>query len=341
MLHMRVSMLVWCAAAALGAVAPRAPAQQETEWKDGNWVRVAAPARGTPAGEAAIIRRHVEAGRHRAAVSEADKFVKKYPLDPSIEEVLMLAGRAEMGRQRYFQAYEYFEKQLSQFPSGRYFERALQYESEVAEAFLAGKKRVVWGIFYLPAQDDGIMILGKIAEHAPGSALAERCLMRIGDYHYQQRDYADAVAAYDRYLETFSRAERASYATLQAARASLASYRGPDFDETPLLEARQRYEMFQQRFPLQADRVDVPRILEQIRVQLAKKTFATAEFYERTGRRDPAKYYYRLVVDRYPRTEWESRAAASLRRLGVPTALPGARLPATAPSTMPAPTNRG
>jgi outer membrane protein assembly factor BamD len=338
MRHNRSTLLALCVAAALAAGAGRALAQEEYEWKDGNWVKAPAPAKGTPAGECALIRQYVEKGWNRTAVLEADRFVKKYPLEPAAEEVLMLAGRAELARGRYFQAYEYFEKQLNQFPSGRFFERALQHESEAAEAFLAGKRRIVWGIFHLPAQDDGITILGKIAEHAPGSALAEQSLMRIGDYHYQQRDYPEAVAAYDRYLEVFARAERASVAMLQAARASLAAYRGPEFDDTPLLEARQRYQMFAQRFPLQADRADVPRILEQVRASLARKAFTTAEFYERTGRKEPAKFYYRLVMEQYPQTEWEPRSAAALRRLGVPTALPlPARVegPATRPTSKP------
>ena len=325
-------------AAALAATAGRALAQEEYEWKDGNWVRAPAPAKGTPAGECTLIRQYVEKGWNRTAVREADRFVKKYPAEPTVEEVLMLAGRAELAGGRYFQAYEYFEQQLTRFPSGRYFERALQYESEAAEAFLAGKKRIVWGIFYLPAQDDGITILGKIAEHAPGSALAEKSLMRIADYYYQERKYPEAVHAYDRYLEVFARAERASTAMLQAARASLASYRGPEYDDTPLLEARQRYLMFAQRFPLQADRADVPRILEQIRASLAQKAYATADFYERTGRREPAKYYYRLVVEQYPQTEWQARSAAALKRLGEPTALPGAGAAASRPAaTMPGP----
>jgi outer membrane protein assembly factor BamD (BamD/ComL family) len=334
----RIGTVGWCVAAlplwaVLAAGSPRALAQEEYEWKDGNWVKVASPAKGTPAGECALIRQYVQQGSNRTAVREAERFLKKYPLEPSAEEVLMLAGRAEIARGRYFQAYEWFERQLNQFPNGPLFERALIHDYEVAEAFLAGKKRIVWGIFYLPAQDDGLLILAKIAEHAPGSALAEKSLMRIGDYHYQERDYAEAVQAYDRYLEVFARAERASYAMLQAARASLASYRGTEFDDTPLLEARQRYQMFSQRFPLQADRADVPRILEQIRVSLARKAYTTAEFYERTGRRDPAQYYYRLVMEQYPQTEWEARSASALRRLGVPTALPGAAtIPASAPA---------
>jgi outer membrane assembly lipoprotein YfiO len=338
-------MPLWAALAAW-SVAAVAYGQQEAEWKDGNWVLVAAPAKGTPAGETALIRQEVDKGWNRTAVSDAEKFLKTYSLDPYCEEVLMLAGKAEMARERYYQAYEFFEKQILQFPSGRYFERSLQYEYDCAEAFLAGKKRNIWNIFFVPAQDDGLEILKKIVEHAPGSQLAEKSLLRTGDYHYQQREYPEAIKSYDKYLEIFGRNEKASYAMLQAARASLAWYRGPEFDDRPLLEARQRYTMYAERFPLEADRANVPRILEQIRISLARKAWTTAAFYERVGRKDAAKYCYRLVVAQYPETEWEAKSAVALLRMGEPTALPSATsMPASEPAGTPevapsaAPTN--
>ena len=100
---------VWAALAVWSAAVP-AYGQQEAEWKDGNWVLVAAPAKGTPAGETALIRQELDKGWNRTAVSDAEKFVKTYPLDPYAEEVLMLAGRAEMVRGRSYQAYVFFEK---------------------------------------------------------------------------------------------------------------------------------------------------------------------------------------------------------------------------------------
>jgi outer membrane protein assembly factor BamD (BamD/ComL family) len=140
--------------------------------------------------------------------------------------------------------------------------------------------------------------------------------MRIADYHYQDKDYPEAVKAYDRYLEVFANSEGAARAMLQAARASHLSFRGLDQDETPLLEARERYQMFAERFPVQADRANVAATLEQIRLTLAHKMYAIGEFYERTHQRRAAKFYYRLVMKEYPQTPWYRAAGAALRRLG-------------------------
>ncbi len=321
---------------ALLLLAAATASAQEYEWQDGNWVVVPAPAKGTPQGELALIRQYVEEGKGLTAVNAAKKFLKQYPDAPEAEEVMNLAGAGEILRGRYFQAYEYYQKQLEQYPGGQYAERALEKEFDVAEAFLQGKKRIVLGIFYVPAQDDGITILGKIAEHAPGSNLAERALMRIADYHYNAQDYAEAAGDYDRYLDVFSRSPRAAYAMLQAAKSSYAAFRGVDWDDTPLLDARQRYQAYAERFPLQAEQANVPRTLETIRVTLAQKMYGIGVFYERIHRLDPAKFYYKKVIETYPGTPWQSAASAALMRLGVSTPIRPATQPASAPATAPA-----
>ncbi|HUT58320.1 MAG TPA: outer membrane protein assembly factor BamD [Phycisphaerae bacterium] len=317
------------------ALAATAAGQDEYEWKAGKWVKLAEPAKGTPAGELAIIRRHFEKGWNRTTVRAANKFVKKYPIEPESEEVMSLAGRAEIRRGRYFQAYDWFEKQITQFPNGQYFERALEADFEIANAFLAGKKRIVLKIIYLSAREDGLMILERIVRHAPGSSLAEKSLIRIADYHFQKTDYDEAVQAYDQYLEVFSRSERASYAMLQAARARHGAFRGIRYDSAPLLDAQQRYRMFAKRFPLAAERANVPGILEDIRSTLAHKIYAAGEFYERIKRTGPAKFYYKQVIRQYPQTQWEARSRQALLRLGEPVPDAGAP-PLPASTTQPA-----
>lgn len=312
-----------------------AAAQDEYEWKDGKWVAVSAPAKGTPQGELAQIRQYVDKGQGHDAVKAAEKFLKQYADSPEAEEVMTLAAAGELSREHYFQAYEWYEKQLTQYPSGQYAERAMEREYDIAEAFLKGKKRIVLAIFYVPAQDDGISILGKIAEHAPGSNLAEKSLMRIADYHYGKGDYAEAAADYDRYMDVFSKTPRAAYAMLQAAKSSYASFRGIEWDDTPLLEAQQRYRTYAERFPMQAEQANVPRTLETIRVTMAHKMYGVALFYERVHRPDAAKFYYRLVIRTYPGTPWELAASGSLARLGTFTTL-GGQTPSSAPTTEPA-----
>ncbi|MHC4717953.1 MAG: tetratricopeptide repeat protein, partial [Planctomycetota bacterium] len=151
----RLIVTMVCAAA---LALPAAGEEAELIWKDGKWVPLPAPAKGTPEGEAAIVRRELDAGRGRQALKAARGFLKRYSLHPLREYVLCLAGDAEMRQGNYWKAHRRYRQQLGEFPKGPMAERALEREMEVARAFLAGRKRKV-GPLRLNAEGDGVEIL--------------------------------------------------------------------------------------------------------------------------------------------------------------------------------------
>ncbi len=305
-------------------------------WKDGKWVRQAAPAEGTPAGEAALIRRKIDRRKYSSAVKAAKKFLKRYPSSPLAEEVLGLAGEAELRRKRYWQAYEWYERQLAEFPSGEYFEQALEKEIQIAEAFLAGRKRVALGIFRLPAEQEGIDILSGIAGHAPSSPQAESALLTIGEHHFNKGDWTPAIEAYEQFLTLMPESSRVPQAELALAEALLRSYRGPMWDETPLIEAEQRYKAFAARRPAKAREVQVGRIVKEIRSARAEKQYETGRFYIRTSKGEAAAHYFRLILEKYPDTEWARQAQAELAKLRHPVKSSGKTGKKTEPETKPA-----
>ncbi len=291
-----------------------ARADQKYEWKDGTWVAMVEPVEGTSAGELGIIRQHFAEGRHKKAVKAAKKFLKRYPSSPGREEVMMLAGQGQFERGRYYQAFEWFEKQLIAYPAGQYFQRSLKRQYEIAEAFLTGKKRII-GPLRLKATGEGLDILFRIAEHAPGSQLAQEALLRIGDYHYARRAWGEATEAYDQFLKLYGKSPHAPHAMLQAARASLSNFRGFAYDDTPLLEAEQRFRFLMERFPRTGEVAGAPKILANIMEMKAHKRYKEAEFYERTGRRRAAEAAYKRLIAESPISRWAYKAQQDLDRL--------------------------
>ena len=78
---------------------PRAGAEgTEHVWKDGKWVAAPTPAEGTPEGELALVRMHLDRERPKDALKAVKKFLARYPDDSRREEIMMLAGQGEIGR---------------------------------------------------------------------------------------------------------------------------------------------------------------------------------------------------------------------------------------------------
>ncbi len=338
-------------AAGLVLLAVPAMAQQEYEFKQGQWIKLAAPAKGTAEGELALVRQHVDRGRYRSAVVAAQRYLKLYNDPAGREEVMMLAGQAELKRGRWYQGYEWFQKLLEEFPDGRYAAQAQEREFDVAEAFLVGKKRIVLGFLRLPARDEGLEILSRIAEHAPHSPQAERALMRIAHDRFARDEWLDSTDAFDRYLAAFPKGGKAGEAMLKAAEATLRSFAGVAHDDTPLIEAEQRYRQLVQQFPVSAAEAGVDARLEQIRATRADKLLEEGRFYERVGKPQAAAFSYRLVIGTYPQTDAAEQARSALERLApklpprqeevpAPTSAAPAPPKQTPPATAPAATTQ-
>jgi len=301
--------------------APAPPATAGHELQGGQVVSVT-PVPGTPAGDAEMVRRRVEARQYDEAVADAEAALKKHAGDESArEEILLWIGEAEMGRGNYYEAYERFEKLLGDYPDGRYRERALAREYDVADRFLKGAKRTAMGLLRVSAKDEAVKMLEGIADHAPNISLAQKALLRIADYYYAEKKFSDAVGAYDRCLKLFPKGPQAGHAMLRAARASLALYTDVRYDVSPLKDARQRFRDYQQSFPAEARQQRVEETLATIRLLLAEKLYAIGRYYETTRpspeRRRAAAYYYQQTIQEYPSTIWAERARQGLLKLGV------------------------
>ncbi len=316
----RISFVL--AAATVLCALPRIAGAAEYEFRQGEWVRQAEPGADTPAGQAARVRELQQLGKSRRAVKAAERFLDEYPDDPMRERAMYYAGAAEMDRGNYYSAFEWFELQLDEFPDGDFANDALRREFEIADAFLNGRKRRVAYVFRLPARSEGLEILTRIAEHAPGTELAQQAMLRIGDHHYSRDQWYEAVDAYDQFVDTFPNSDRASHAMLQAARAMYAAFHGIAYDATPLIDADQRFRAFAAQYPGRAEEAGVNAILWEIHNLRAHKMFETARFYERVHRPTSAAFCYRKVIDTYGETDWAGDARDALARLGEPVRPP-------------------
>ncbi len=292
-----------------------ASAQQDLyEWKSGQWVKMGETDAARPDTELTQIRNYLTDGDNSKAVSIAKKFLKRNPGHRATEEVMYLAGRAQMDRGHYWKAYDWFQKQLANFPTGKFSSQALQKEFEIADAYLGGKKRR-WGLFKISAKGEAVEILFQVAEADPSSNLARQCLLRIGRHQFNEGKYDQATQTYDQFLKLYRKSGQAPYAMVQAALATYLSFYDIAYDETPLVEAQQRFSAVENIYPLAAEKAQVSHYLADITDKRAHKRYTEAQYYQRVGRTGPARYYCRIVIAEYGDTTWADKARADLARL--------------------------
>ena len=254
-------------------------------------------------------------GRPAKASKLFSKWLKKFPNSPHRPEAIYYAGQSLQQQGRLNQAFETYEQLILRYSDSQYFPLALEAEFDIAEKFLTGTKRRALGIFKISADDIGIHILERIPERWPGSLLAERALISLGDYYSRKRRWADAAATYDQLIVSYSSSAFTRQARLNAAKAYMAMFNGPAFDPAPLVEARERLLDYQQLYQSDEHAGEIQAMLAKIDALQAERDYEIGKFYQRTGKKPAAKFYYQQVVQRWPDSKWADKAQKKLKKL--------------------------
>jgi outer membrane assembly lipoprotein YfiO len=306
-------------AAALCMPALPARAQEKFLLDDQDqWQQQQAPDPGTPEGELHAIRRALAEGDADTALELAQAWALRYPNHPLLVDAFLLLGDAHVANRDYYKALYEYENVIRGYPGSEQFYTAVTREYEIARLFAAGMKRRLWGLRMIPADDEAEEIFIRIQERMPGSPIGEKASIALADYYYDRAQMKTALEAYDLFLLNYPRSQYRERAMLRLIQASLATFKGPLFDATGLIEAGQRLQQFQQEFPAAAERVGSEALLVRIEESLALKAYYTAEWYEKNNKDVSAVYMYRSVIRDYPRTGAAREALRRLEALGKP-----------------------
>jgi outer membrane assembly lipoprotein YfiO len=338
--------LIICASIILaGASVVRAdpPTSQISEYAGhGQWRQIVAPSPTPdliPDATLDRVERMIDAHDISAAHDLLSPWLKANLKAPDRDRGLFLLAEIYFQQDDRLTSFYHLDELMDKFPSSRFFGAALQKQYDIGDAFLNGYKRKFLRLRILSAEDEGIEILYRVQERSPGSALAERALLRTADYYFRSSQFDLAEDAYGAFARGFPRSPDVAYVKLREAFSSLAQFRGVRYDSTPLLNARAQFSDFLQAYPELAAQENVKERIERIDNTLADKLYVTGDFYARTHKPVAAAYVYRYALERYPaapianttRMALAELPAAALKSPPPPTISSG-EFPATAPT---------
>lgn len=305
-------------AAALVLPAAAASAQEVFRLDDQGWEQVASPEPGTPEAELLTIRKHLAEDDFSRARKLADRWIETHPNHPRLPEAYVLRGDAKTGARDYYKALFDYEYVARSFPASEQFMVALQREFEIARLFAGGVKRKFFGMPLIPAQGEAEELFIRIQERVPGSDLGERASLALANFYFEDSSMNLAAEAYQLFLENYPRSASREWAMLRLIQASLATFQGPRFDPTGLLDAQQRLEQYQAEYPAVADRIGAAALQTRIRESLAMKMLTSADWYRLRGETVSELYTLRRLVREFPQTAAAREAVERIEGMGEP-----------------------
>ncbi len=310
------SLFVCWAAATLCAQEPQYRERQVLDPESDEWVDQTPATQPGPADDLGQARAWLAQGKPSKARKLLGEWIKQHPDDERYYEAVLLLGETYFESRDFWKAAEQFQT-VAENSSGELFHQANRRCVDAARAFLSGQKRIFWRIFRVPAYDDGIEILDRVWERAPGTRLGELALKLKADYYFDHGEMDLAQDEYANLVKQYPSGKYVQLAALRTAASAEAAFPGIRFDDHPLIEAETRYQQAQAAYPAYAQRENVGQRLDGIRQHRADKDLEIARWYERVQQPGAAEFYYRLVLRDWPGTLAATEARSRLRALGV------------------------
>jgi len=263
------------------------------------------------------IKQQLLIGTDADVVDALEALKKDFPEMTGTEVDAYIEAEKLYAKADMYKAATAYKKFIDAWPDSILQPAAMERLYSIATAYLQGQKRVFIKILKLPAFDTGVDLMYDVADRAGSSPMGLRALTTLAESQERKKLFMDAFGTWQQIADQWPTGKTRQTATLRMAQALHASYDGVQYDDSLIEKARAYFQDYNNQYPQDAARLEVPETINLINEQLAYKQYETGFYYERTGKSDVASQYYHKVLKDWP----DSKAAAMAQARMAPDAV--------------------
>lgn len=242
-----------------------------------------------------------------AVIDYADILAYHFPTSPFVQETAYLMGFSyfQMGQLELCnQALSYY---LNHSINHSHFEEAIQMKFAIAESFLHGTKKRLFGSHKMPAwlsaKEDAIEIYDEVISAMPHSVYAAKSHLGKATIQAEFEDYKPAIETLTQLIRKFPKDDNAAESYLQINRIYLEQCKNTSLDLDLLDLAALNLQKFKLAFPREPRIEEAEKILAETEELFAQNLLETGRFFERTKKPAASVLYYNKVISKYPSTK--------------------------------------
>jgi outer membrane protein assembly factor BamD len=277
----------------------------------GDWRRVRAK------DQLAAAQQAFEAKKFKLALKSAQRVVKVWPLSDYAPQAQYLVGRCYEERHQDEKAFNAYQTLLVKYPRSSHADDVQHRQFVIALRFLHGEWFKLLGyIPFFPSMEKTAGMFGKIVQYGPYGELAPQAQMDIGAAREKQKQYPEAVRAYELAADRYSdQKQLAAEALYKAAQAYNKQARKADYDQSVAGQAISAYTDFMALYPDDPRVADAAKSIASLRAEDALGNFKIAQYYEKEKKYDGALVYYNAVYNELRQDAGSPLAKKALERI--------------------------
>jgi len=238
------------------------------------------------------------AKNYSTTLRAASRVLRVWPLSDYAPRAAYLLGRCQEVDGKDEAAFNSYQKIIEKYPKSSQYNEVLWRQFAIAGRFLNGEWFKLWNTIPLyTSMDETAKLYDKIVANGPYSEVAPHAQLNIGAAHEKEKNYADAVKAYN------TAADRYNGQPLIAAdamyRAGVAWQKQADtaeYDQSAAAQAIAAYTDFTVVFPDDRRVAAARDAITKLKAEQVRGSFEIAQFYESNHKWAGAIIYYNDVL---------------------------------------------
>lgn len=258
-----------------------------------------------------------DAGKASKAIKLYDQTATKYPFAPSAAQARFRQAQLLEQQGQVVKSFEAYDQFLSRFQGSGLYSTALNRQIAMAQSAADGDvKSSMLGLKTKLSLDKTVEMLGKVRDNAPKSPAAAKAQFTIGQLYEGKKKSKEAIEAYRQLVREQPGSAQAPEALFQIGVILTAEADRGNQNQANLDLAREAFNDYLIQYPGHSRNAEARKLVANLGGRDLQRSYDIAEFYQKTGKTESAKVYYRDIVSRAKSGPLHDKAKARLKELG-------------------------
>lgn len=258
-----------------------------------------------------------DAGKSGKAIKLYDETATRFPFAPSAPKARFRQAQMLEQQGDIEEAFEAYDQFLSRFQGSNLYTTAFNRQASMAQSAADGDvKSSMLGIKTKLSLDKTVAMLSKVRANAPKSAAASKAQFTIGRLYEAKKKSKESIAAYRLLVREQPGSPEAPEALFRIGMIMTAEADRGNQNQANLDLAREAFNDYLIQYPNHYRAKEARQFLSGVGGRDLQRSYEIAEFYQKTGKIESAKVYYRDIVKRTKSGELHDSARARLKELG-------------------------
>lgn len=271
------------------------------EWtpKTKRWINPKYAVKETPKEQFEYAENLRKEGKIELCIREHKKLLKYYNTSEYAPISYYILGEIFYEKKDFKKSFDYYQKVIERYPSSPIVLEALKKQIKIAEEELEKPKSFLR--FFSREEEKG-WYMSKVINNYPYDIEIVDKFLKLAEFYSNVKNYEKAIEVLNEMIKNFPNTFLIEKAKFLKIKYKYLFFSGTlsDIDELEFL--KEEIEDFLKEFPESNYRKEIESLIQKINEVQAKKYYEIALYYERSGNKNGAEFYYKKIIQKFPNT---------------------------------------